>query len=269
MNPKYKNIIGQTINCLTILDEISVPYVRKAENRKTILKLRCRCICGNVFETYKTNVLTGKTTKCLNCANLKVKFGEKYGSLTLLRRENNRYLCKCDCGKEDLCTMHMLSKAVDKRCRFCRHEKKYAPKKTRQEAIKNLIEFQHLKHNQAKLKKIGKKIGRLKVIEFSHWVNSKNRRYAYYRCKCKCGNEFFTRGEITTKSCGCLRKEKILRGENQPQAKLTNKQAEAIRAFKKANIGYTGRQIADIFGTNEHAVSDILKGKTYIIKNKR
>lgn len=55
---------------------------------------------------------------------------------------------------------------------------------------------------------IGKRYGRLTVIEYAGSSNKK----AMWLCKCDCGNEKIVSGDSlrrgTTKSCGCLKKEK-------------------------------------------------------------
>ena len=54
---------------------------------------------------------------------------------------------------------------------------------------------------------MGKKFGRLKVVSF----DGIKYRYAYWKCKCECGNTTSVRGshliEGTTTSCGCYKKE--------------------------------------------------------------
>lgn len=54
---------------------------------------------------------------------------------------------------------------------------------------------------------VGKRFGRLKVIEFSHLKNKSS----YWKCICDCGNEkVVCRGALTsgdTISCGCFHKE--------------------------------------------------------------
>ena len=58
---------------------------------------------------------------------------------------------------------------------------------------------------------IGKRFGRLTVIEFDHYDTSGRSRRAIWKCRCDCGNETYVRQNNlkcgTTKSCGCLQKE--------------------------------------------------------------
>lgn len=57
----------------------------------------------------------------------------------------------------------------------------------------------------------GNRYGRLTVIERAPVTDKKGR--AYWRCVCDCGNERIVVGESlrhgNTKSCGCLRREKL------------------------------------------------------------
>lgn len=58
---------------------------------------------------------------------------------------------------------------------------------------------------------IGKSVGRLKVISYSHSSNKQR----YYLCECICKNTFTTSGSNLkrgiTKSCGCLRHELLIK----------------------------------------------------------
>lgn len=71
---------------------------------------------------------------------------------------------------------------------------------------------------------VGKKFGRLTVVELDHVEKSRR----YWRCQCDCGNTTVVRegnlkNEIT-KSCGCIRKEYL---QNRKQkGKITTKQVK-------------------------------------------
>lgn len=58
---------------------------------------------------------------------------------------------------------------------------------------------------------IGKKFGKLEVIQFSGYKQGKDHRSAYWLCKCDCGNTIEVKGVNlrigNTKSCGCLTKK--------------------------------------------------------------
>ena len=81
---------------------------------------------------------------------------------------------------------------------------------------------------------IGKKFGKLTVIEFSHQTPEYGKKSSYWKCKCDCGKYKTVRrinltGKAATKSCGCLRQEaKKIIGDKQrgiPRSKLTNGEA--------------------------------------------
>lgn len=264
---KKTDLSGKKIGDLKIINEFRAPYIGKDTHRKSILKLTCECACGKIFYPYKANVTQGKTTKCVNCANCKIKFDTKYGSLTAKKRVGSTtngvvFLCQCECGEEENISVHILLHGKDKRCTKCRYFKKYSnkPKITKKESLAIINYKKHISHKE---KIIGKKFGRLKIISFSHWQEGIKRRRSWYNAKCKCGNFIKVRTSSDVLSCGCLQKESIPKWENNALAKLTKSQADAIRELKKSEIGYTGRQIASIFGVHESVISSILLNKTY------
>lgn len=259
--------IGKKYGKLLVLEEISVPIKSSEKYRRSILKLKCQCECGNILIPYKGNVLYGKTTQCHNCQNSQIILGEKIESLTVLSRISNgnttKYLCKCDCGFEDIYQSRFLLHGKKICCKKCRFPKKFGHKTPKRTAKEALAITNFSKHLLSKDSLIGQKNGRLRIVAFSHWEYKKDRRRAYYKVKCKCGNESIVRDVWAVKSCGCLQIDSILRGENQSSAKLTNSQARAIREFKKSNIGYTRRQLANMFGVDDGLISRILNGKSY------
>lgn len=256
--------IGKKYGKLLVLEEISAPIVSTQKYRASILKLKCLCDCGNIVTPFKGNVTTGKTTQCTNCQNSLITLGEKKGSLTVLSRilseKCTKYLCRCDCGFEYPYSSRFLLHGKNICCKKCKSPKRFLPKKTRAQSLA-ITNFN--KHLRTRNSVIGKKIGRLKIIAFSHWEQGEIRRRAYYKAKCKCGNVIIVRGCFEVKSCGCLQKDAVLKGEDITQARLTNSQAQAIREFKKSNLGYTNRQLADMFRVGESLISRILLNKSY------
>lgn len=258
--------VGKKYGKLLVLEEIRVE-TSSIKNRKSILKLKCQCDCGNIILPFKSNVLYGKTTQCSYCQNSDVKMGEKRGSLTIISRvlgeKKTKFLCICECGFQDEYTSRFLLHGKKIACQKCRFFKKFGPKiekKTRKQAL-TAINFQ--KHLRAKQSIIGRKNGRLKVIDFSHWEHDGKRRRSYYKAKCKCGNEIVRKNILEIRSCGCLQKDSVPKAENKHNAKLTNSQVLAIKEMKKSNLGYTGRQFAKMFKVNEQIISKILKGNLY------
>lgn len=78
----------------------------------------------------------------------------------------------------------------------------------------------------------GQKFGKLTVLRYSH---TNHNGVVYYECKCECGNTKVIGGNNlknnTTKSCGCLRKERMKK-----KAK-TNK--GGIYPFQTPDLKYT------------------------------
>lgn len=265
---KRKNFpIGKTYGKLLVLEEIAIPFNSTQKNRKTLLHLKCRCECGQIVTPFKGNVLYGKTTSCKYCQNAHIKNGQKHGSLTVISRDTSmklsKYVCRCDCGFEDKYSPAFFKKAKKLCCKRCRYPKKYEPQEVKKNRKESMAHTNYLKHLKAKRDLIGKKSGRLKIISFSHWEQKASRRRPYYNAKCKCGNMVKIRDVSAIKSCGCLHKDAIPRGEDQPAAKLTNSQVKAIREFKNSGLGYTGRQLGEMFGVTEQVISGILNDKTY------
>lgn len=101
----------------------------------------------------------------------KKKIGKKYYEM---------YLCLCDCGKEKIVNGHHLKRGSSKSC--------------------NCDKGNKIDHSI-----IGKKFGKLTVIEFSHIDKRKS---ANFKCICDCGNKKICNGYSLkrgrTKSCGCI-----------------------------------------------------------------
>lgn len=62
---------------------------------------------------------------------------------------------------------------------------------------------------------VGKRFGRLTVIEFSHKEVNPSRTTNYWKCKCTCGNTAIVNTSNlctgNTKSCGCYKKELLVK----------------------------------------------------------
>jgi len=259
------DVVGLKFGKLLVLEEFNAEFIRPQENRKTILKLKCQCECGTIVTVFKSNILYRRTKSCKRCQNAKDLVGKTFGTLTVLKRELSErltsFLCQCSCGNQQVCRTLFLTKGKNISCDRCLHPKKYAPpKKSRKESM---AETNYLKHIKAKKEIIGKRNGRLKIVSFSHWEQKGSRRRAFYNAKCKCGTMIKIRDRFAIKSCGCLHKDSIPKGEDQSVAKLTNSQVKAIREFKNSGIGYTGRQLGEMFGVSESLISSILRNKTY------
>lgn len=68
-------------------------------------KVKCRCACGQEKWVFRSPLRLGKTKSC-GCRSFNLpkdyglKVGDKVGNWTLLRREKNKFYCRCTCGTE-------------------------------------------------------------------------------------------------------------------------------------------------------------------------
>lgn len=116
--------------------------------------------------------------------------GNKYGKLTVLhsiKDENNRtkWLCKCDCGNEIAVKGTLLRNGNTKSCGCYQKER----------AAQSLIDL------------VGKKFGKLLVLERDNSKPKGHQQKVYWICECECGNIISVDGTHLksghTKSCGC------------------------------------------------------------------
>ena len=178
--------------------------IRKIENTGRT-KWLFRCDCGNEFEAYLSNVVSGKTQSCGKNCGLKSHpyknkakkgyrgdlTGQKFGRLTVIKKLDDKdgwtqFLCKCDCGNEKIANGSSLKYGMTKSC-GCLH---------REMAGKNAFETL-----------IGKRFGKLEVIGVAPSKYDK----LHWLCKCDCGKETVasTSGLKSghTQSCGCYQDE--------------------------------------------------------------
>lgn len=152
--------------------------------------------------------------------NLINEVGNIYGYLTVIERTENTkegkacWLCKCRCGKLVVVLGKHLRSGNTKSC-GC-YQKEMAIK-SNMERTDNLV---------------GKKFGKLLVIEEQGFINKNNGKKArVYKCLCDCGNECLVQHSYLaygdTKSCGCLRSK----GEFQIEQLLKEKNIDFQREF--------------------------------------
>lgn len=138
--------------------------------------------------------------------------GNRYGRLVVIERAPNDsagrayWKCKCDCGNLTIVRGTTLRSGATNSCGCLQKEK--------------------AKANGNDLS--GKRFGRLAVIEQS--TNNTNHRGKFWKCECDCGNFIVTRGDNllsgSTKSCGCLQKEKA--GQNNFVNEIGNRYGKLI-----------------------------------------
>lgn len=130
------------------------------------------------------------------------RIGEKFNRLTIIEvyykmtpnikkpRKDKFAKCKCECGNEHHADYRAVVTGNTKSCGCLRVEK-----------AKQYIDI------------IGKRYGRLVVVEKTEQKVSKSNRSIVWKCKCDCGEYKLVPTTMLntgkTKSCGCLAKEKI------------------------------------------------------------
>jgi len=153
--------------------------------------------------------------------------GHQYNRLTVIEETNERkfnnvvWLCECECG----------------------NKVKVSAKDLRQNLVVSCGCSKNKTWNEKRSKEIGKKYGRLTVIEVGI---SKGRYKSNYLCRCDCGKNTEVRGDSLKKghivSCGCYHRE-IVSKENSHfyKPELTNedrmlgrnKLGETTKAWRK------------------------------------
>ena len=89
---------------------------------------RCKCQCGNVFESAKYNVDIGKTKSCnkKGCHSKVIEMiGKKFGRLTVIEHKSRDegYVCECECGNITVARTHSLKTGKHKSCGCLSKEK--------------------------------------------------------------------------------------------------------------------------------------------------
>ena len=187
------SIVGKTFNRLTV-----VGIEKNKRGRNAYL---CLCSCGKtIYVENKKELIEGRIKSC-GCLKgdalhkYSYLIGKKINKWTVLELKRNpkKYkevfaTCICECGVIADISIYNL---INNRTRDCGCGRKTMLSETRS---KNLV---------------GKKFGKLLVVEQLQESNRFNRRI--YKCKCDCGNEVIAVGshlsDGRTLSCGCLRSQ--------------------------------------------------------------
>ena len=134
--------------------------------------------------------------------------GKRFGRITVLSRAEDiysggklqrRYLCRCDCGVTFITYRGCLLKGETTSCGCVRREKA-------SENGKTAAQRKGFDPNDI----IGKRFGRLTVVELAEVrrLEYHGHNYYYYRCTCECGGEKVVYRDSLkrgiTRSCGCL-----------------------------------------------------------------
>lgn len=167
----------------------------------------CKCDCGNEIDVMALNLTRNHTTSC-GCARMdsinkniiKDITGQRFGNLVGIKRVKNikgktKWLFKCDCGNEIECYLSNVTTGKTKTCgKNCKLKNHKCYTNSKKGIRQNLT---------------GQRFGKLIVVE---QLKDKNG-WTQFRCVCDCGNEKIASGNNlkygSTKSCGCLKKEKL------------------------------------------------------------
>ena len=150
----------------------------------------CRCDCGTVRAVAEKNLVSGRSKSC-GCSREKRAsvdrrkdlLGKRFGKLTVVELlPEGKCRCVCDCGNEKIMNAASLKQGTQS-CGCLRF-------KPRDDLT-------------------GKRFGRLTVISYER----REGKCSAWRCKCECGKETLVARanliEGRTRSCGCLREEKL------------------------------------------------------------
>lgn len=236
--PKRLDITGQRFGSLTVIRRR--PDVIKDKRAQW----ECLCDCGGVIFTSPDPLKRRLITSCGHCF-VNENIGKKFGRLTIMKFSRNirglsHVLCICECGNEkEVATAYVVRGSV-KSCGCLRKDV-------------------NLKKSE---KKIGAKFHLLKVLKIYGKDENGN---ILLLCKCKCGNKkVIQTGDFNLiKSCGCLQRRSIPKGENHQKAKLKNCEAQSIRDLYKSKSGYTKKELAKMFGLTMDTLRRVLRNQTY------
>lgn len=194
---------GQKYNKLTVLSE---PY-KVAQGKPLICD--CKCDCGNLTVRRKQDLINGRIKSC-GCLNLNSPVGKKFNKLTVISLSHNKeyiqengtkqnvkfFECICECGDTTIVRQSALSSTLSCGCRQTEENKSRAKDVT------------------------GQTFTRLTAVE-------KDTELGKWKCSCVCGSEVLVRlaqlSNGSTKSCGCLQKEKA-------SVSITNQHKEKRRS---------------------------------------
>lgn len=134
---KKINIIGQTFGKLTVIEQA---------NSNNGIFWKCQCLCGNYHTVRGSNLRSGYTIRCKECQKATDFTGQTFGNLYVIKKierghNQNRYECKCLCGKKHISTQSSLRKGLATKCFSCSTRKNICgiPKRYLSELRKNAI----------------------------------------------------------------------------------------------------------------------------------
>lgn len=251
------NLSGKTYGRLTVL------YRAKGEQKEGYWI--CRCECGN-YCLVRARCLNNGSSRSCGCLSKEVRktmphqqpedlTGRKFGRLTVLERahehhDNNTYwLCQCDCGNVKEIAAHHLKSGATKSC-GCLND-----------------ELRKARNAENHVSLVGKKFGKLVVIEDAGYNPSWHASLS--KCRCDCGrivtvsNNNLKSGN--TESCGC---DSSSHGERRIRELLMKHNISFLNEYHPVDLQFEGRYDFAILGPDGEVVYFIeFDGKQHFDKN--
>ncbi len=124
------------------------------------VKYFCKCDCGNQDWFWASNLLYGKVNSCKECRTIPDDItGKQINAWTVLeQREDNHWLCRCECGNEVVLSKRNLR---SQKCADCLKKDKEKPR----DDLTN--------------RRFGKLVALSPVKKNGRWS---------WNCECDCGN---------------------------------------------------------------------------------
>lgn len=170
-------------------------------NQKKCVRWKCLCDCGNTHIVKTENLVSGKTFRCLKCANTSIGekkhfdlTGQKFGELTITKmlynykNEGKTFCeCSCSCGNTVIKNAYRISHSSQFVSCGCKR--------------KDAMIYYHSEDIT------GQRYNRLTVLEMLYQESP-----IKVRCRCDCGNEITVlKVDVLsghTQSCGCFQAER-------------------------------------------------------------
>lgn len=253
-----RNLSTQCMKCASISRSQNLVGMRfgnaliiSIQKHEGIAKAEVQCDCGQKVFISPCRLKSGIYKSCGKCnlsrkntkdIHRKFTIGKKFGFLEIIERIDPKTMkAKCKCGNLIEVKYHHL-KTMFPSCGCYWRNKNI-------EKAKKLVGF---------------KIGYLKVVDFLGMKKKNGKSRANYLLKCKCGKKFEKSIAylFASKSCGCLQKEKALKGSRQGNSVLKEFEVTAMRQLFKSKL-YNAKELAEIFGISYEHCCKIIKKKCW------
>lgn len=124
MVKKYNDVhTGDSYGSWIVLDE------NDFEQKKGYRKYKCQCQCVNKTIKYvdEKNLKNGSSTGCGKCLSKIIENGDTFGEWIVLnnKKNNEKILCRCSCGKEKMVNVSNLQRGVSTNCGCKIYEKHF------------------------------------------------------------------------------------------------------------------------------------------------